>query len=655
MERYLPMEAIPNSFTADALDAAWERVRAKGGAPGVDGLTVEAFGAEAAYHLGALEHDLASGTYCPQPYRTVSVQKSDGGRRRLVIATVRDRVAQRAAADAMLPLVEPCLLPCSFAYRRGIGVHEALAAVAALRDRGLTSVFRADVEAYFDSVVHETMLALLGTAGVPDALCALVKQWLTTPITVEDRLEPSLLGLPQGLPIAPLLANLYLTPFDRIMTDAGWSMVRYADDFTVCVAVPENAHAACATAMQGLAPLGLQLNASKTLHGNFEAGFSFLGAAFKGRELIAVNAHPYEADFAPPPPPRAAPPASPRVPRALLRTLYVQQQGAHVSCRAGRVVVKRSGQVLLELPLHHIDQIFIFGTVHISTPAMAMCLRRGVPISLFSGRGDYRGAIQPIDGAEFQCERAQYALLDNHERRLEASRAIVAAKIAHAARVLEGFLRNHPDDGVHEILGLLAPAGDRARASDSLESLRGVEGAAAAAFFRAYAKCFRGPIQFTHRNRRPPLDPVNSLLSFGYTIVLRHVHAALTARGLDANVGLFHNSGRGHPALASDLLEEFRAPLVDALVLSAANRRQFAPEDFHRGEGDPQPCLMRDEARTRFIDCLEQRMLETVAHPESSHRVQWRQAIDLQAQRMRRFILGETVAYVPLEWRKDME
>lgn len=116
------MEAIPNPFTAGALDAAWERVRAKGGAPGVDGLTVEAFGAEATYHLGALEHDLASGTYCPQPYRTVSVQMSDGGRRRLVIATLRDRVAQRAAADAMLPLVEPCLLPCSFAYRRGMGV-----------------------------------------------------------------------------------------------------------------------------------------------------------------------------------------------------------------------------------------------------------------------------------------------------------------------------------------------------------------------------------------------------------------------------------------------------------------------------------------------------------------------------------------------------
>ena len=194
----------------------------------------------------------------------------------------------------------------------------------------------------------------------------------------------------------------------------------------------------------------------------------------------------------------------------------------------------------------------------------------------------------------------------------------------------------------------------RAAEAESTDQLRGIEGSAAAAFFQGFARCLRPPFTFTHRIRRPPTDPVNSLLSFGYTLVFYQIHAYLHARRLDPAVGMYHEERAGHPALASDLLEEFRAPLVEGLVLNVLNRGQFGPEDFVQGEAPenpalPVPCRLTDEARIRFLRAYEEHLSAPVRHPDLTEPVNWRRVLDLQALRFRRWVEGAVAAYRPFE------
>ncbi len=642
------MGLLNELFSLDRLEEAWGRVQENGGAGGVDGVSLAHFEAGLSQELAALAHDLTQGVCRPLPYRAVYVPKPDGGRRRLVIAAVRDRVAMTAAVLWLQPRLEPLFHPCSFAYRPGRGVHDALAKVAEYRDRGLVHVLRADIESFFDTVDHEVLASLLGTAGIDDAVIALLRQWLVCAVADGEVCAPATIGLPQGLPIAPLLANLYLTPFDRAMIDGGWKLTRYADDFVVCCAAPEDPPRALLSAMQALAPLKLRLKDSKTETTSFDPGFSFLGAGFVGDDILPATPHPYEEAFAPPPafvPPRDVPPSG--VPSVRLRTLYVQQQGAYVGRHGGRLVVSREGQTLLDLPAHQIDQVFLFGRVHISSAAMAFCLMRRMPVHIFSGTGRYHGALLAVDGAEFHVERAQYRLLDDAPRRLAAASAMVHGKIANSMALLRRHERNHPDTKLAEVLARMEDCRTRAETAADMDTLRGLEGAAAAAHFEGFARCLRGACAFSHRNRHPPLDPVNSLLSFGYTLLLYQLQSCLAARGIDPAVGIFHESGRGHPALASDLVEELRAPVVDSLVLAVVNRRQFVPDDFYRAPGEPQPCLLKDEPRGRYLQAFEEKLAETVPHPEANGPADWRHVIELQTGRLRRYILGESAAYAP--------
>lgn len=646
------MEATGSSIelTPDDLESAWRRVKSKGGAAGVDGIDLPTFEADLTANIDSLLADLSQGVYLPQAYRAVDIPKQSGGYRRIVIATVRDRVLQAAVTTLLQPLIEPILHPCSYAYRHGVGVHDALGKVVEYRQRGLRHAARADVEQFFDRVDHAVLLDQLHFADVDKELIDLITRWLKAPVSDRLQTAPNTIGLPQGLPISPILANLYLTPFDRRVVEAGWKLVRYADDFVICCADADACALALAECRAALASLKLNLSEEKTAVTSFDEGFEYLGARFQGDDLIPAVAHPYEADFAPPPPRRPGRPPAQALPYASMRTLYLQQQGSALGCHGKRLVVTRNEKTLLDMPAHHIDQVFVFGRVHITTPAMTFCLSRGIPIHLFSGRGHYFGVIRRIADANAHLRKAQYDCAANDEKRLAFAREIVRAKISNDRALLSHHYRNHPEVDLPKCLDELRSGLERTQECQDLAQLRGIEGSSAAAFYRGFAQCLRGALSFSHRSRRPPTDPVNSLLSFGYTILFHNCYSYMTARGFDTAIGLYHEPGRGHPALVSDLMEELRAPVVDSVVLAVINRRMFAPADFYLGEGDPQPCLMQDQARVRFIEALEDKMQGQVSHPDVSHPVDWRRVVDLQVLRLRRFLEGAVDRYQPYLW-----
>ncbi|MCC6445645.1 MAG: hypothetical protein IT210_19590 [Armatimonadetes bacterium] len=258
----------------ERLQEAWQRVTARGGGPGPDNVTVEAFSVKSESALQELAASLADGSYRPLLPRWVEVPKPHGGTRRLAILPVRDRIVQHALYLTLSGLWDRDFAPCSFAYRPGRGAHQAVAAVEKGLSHGRIWVVDADIESFFDSVPHARLLALL-EERLPDERL----RWLVQVSLGSASFRPGV-GLPQGAPTSPLLANLYLHGFDTALLAAGHTLVRYADDFVILCATRPQAEDALRTAERLLAALSLRLSAQKTRIVSREEGFQFLGFVF---------------------------------------------------------------------------------------------------------------------------------------------------------------------------------------------------------------------------------------------------------------------------------------------------------------------------------------------------------------------------------------
>lgn len=264
---------------------AWQLVAENNGSAGVDGVTVEAFDADLYGNLSRLGSELALRTYAPLPLRRVTIPKPDGGTRLLGIPSIRDRVAQSALLLTLTPTAERRFLPCSFGYRQERNAHQAIDVVEAYRNDGRTWVVNADISKCFDSLDQDMVLARLGGLCDDADVLALVGQWIrvATIDPAQGLTAPRTRGIPQGAPISPLLANLYLHSLDQHMLAEGWSWVRYADDF-LCLTTSE---AQAGAALQSLKQfveqrLHLQLKPGRSGITSFDQGFEFLGFTFTG-------------------------------------------------------------------------------------------------------------------------------------------------------------------------------------------------------------------------------------------------------------------------------------------------------------------------------------------------------------------------------------
>ncbi len=335
------------------------------------------------------------------------------------------------------------------------------------------------------------------------------------------------------------------------------------------------------------------------------------------------------------------------------RALYIQTQGSTLAHSGGRFVVRKSSQTLFELPFVDVDLIFVFGAVQITTQTLGLCLEKEIPICLFSQKGKYYGVLRPPAKSNWALRRRQYALYEDENARLLFARRVVSAKIRNSRAFIMQRLRNRPDDDerVGLLLSRLKHYEKEVASVDSLASLLGVEGSAAREYFELLGRCvFPESFQFTKRSKRPPTDPINSMLSFGYSLVLYRIDSCMAARGLDSTIGLMHES-RGYPALAYDLLEEFRAPIIDALVLKCVNEGIVSPHDFYYGEESPPACYLQDDCRARFLRAFERKLDDERTLPGVERKVDWRKTIDVQVARLCQYINGDFDAYAPLEIR----
>ncbi|MFC3285550.1 group II intron reverse transcriptase/maturase, partial [Litchfieldella rifensis] len=275
---------IDKVYRSPTLVSAWLQVYRNQGAAGVDQQSVARFAAQAERYLEELQTELTAGRYCPQAVRRVEIPKGNGKTRPLGIPTVKDRIVQTAVKRVIEPIFEHEFLPMSYGFRPGTGCQDALRDVDAALKAGQTWVVDADLKGYFDSIPHDRLMAQVEARISDGRLLSLIRAWLIQDIVRElDRWTPTA-GSPQGAIISPLLANLYLHPLDLEMTEHGYRMVRYADDFVILCASEREAREALARIRQWVAANGLTLHPDKTHVGDCRQpgqGFEFLGYRFE--------------------------------------------------------------------------------------------------------------------------------------------------------------------------------------------------------------------------------------------------------------------------------------------------------------------------------------------------------------------------------------
>lgn len=345
--------------------------------------------------------------------------------------------------------------------------------------------------------------------------------------------------------------------------------------------------------------------------------------------------------------------------RQHLNTLFVTLDGSYLLKEGEAVVIRFEHTTRLRVPLHNLDGIVTFGwDIGCSPQLMAACAAAGVTLSFCDPHGRFMAAVNGFAPGNVLLRRAQYRAADDPAQTLAIARHCVAAKIANCRRVLQRALRDHGDEGSPRTSALTTAAnhlGHRCEAAvtaTNLDSLRGVEGDAADTYFHAFNHLFtvdEPAFRFTTRSRRPPLDLINALLSFLYSLLAHDIRSACESVGLDAAVGFLHRDRPGRPSLALDLMEELRPVLSDRLALSLINRRQLTPKDFVVRENGAVSLL--DGARKTVLVAWQQRKQDELLHPFLGEKTTVGLIPQLQARLLARTLRGDLDAYPAFLWR----
>ncbi len=339
-----------------------------------------------------------------------------------------------------------------------------------------------------------------------------------------------------------------------------------------------------------------------------------------------------------------------------LNTLFVTTQGAYLSKEGETVVVKAENEVRLRLPVHTIGGIVCFGNVLCSPFLLGFCAENDVGVSFLSENGRFLARVQgPVSG-NVLLRRQQYRLADDKVLSARIAKNILTGKLANCRAVLQRTLRDHPDkvngSAIKNASDSLKSSLQAVQSKPSLDTLRGIEGDAAHTYFSVFDHLIvaqKRDFVFQERNRRPPLDNVNCLLSFLYTLVMHDVRSALEAVGLDPAVGFLHRDRPGRPSLALDLMEEFRPFIADRLALSLINLTQIQKKGFRILETGA--VLMDDETRKAVLVAYQKRKQDEIMHPFIEEKVTIGLLFHVQALLMARHIRGDLDGYPPFIWK----
>lgn len=336
--------------------------------------------------------------------------------------------------------------------------------------------------------------------------------------------------------------------------------------------------------------------------------------------------------------------------RKLQNTLYITTQGSYLHKERETLVVEQDRKKVAQLPIHSIGHIFCFGNVLVSPFLMGFCGENNVNLAFFTENGRYLGRLQGRQSGNVLLRRSQYKKSETNP--VPVARNIIAAKIQASKRVLQRQIRNHGENAdIQSAITALNYSLQQLKTADNLDLIRGIEGDAASRYFGVFSHLIKenSGFHFDGRNRRPPRDGVNALLSFLYSILGKDISGALQGVGLDPQIGFLHADRPGRDSLAQDILEEFRAWWVDRMVLSLINRGQIKPDDFITEASGA--VTLKPEARKLLFQTLQAKKQEKIIHPFLEEEVEIGLLPYIQAMLLARHLRGDLAEYPPFLMR----
>jgi len=338
-----------------------------------------------------------------------------------------------------------------------------------------------------------------------------------------------------------------------------------------------------------------------------------------------------------------------------LNTLFITAEGTRLNKEGECVVVTIQEEKKAEVPLRHLRSVVCLARAWLTPELMESCVEAGIHVSFFGMTGRFLARVEGLPGGNVLLRRQQFRAADDPAVTLRLARAIVVGKVANARQFLQHARRDAAEEARLPLEEASRRLSEHLRAlerAEDLDPVRGLEGIAARDYFEAFPALLKGDARrfsFDGRNRRPPRDPLNALLSFGYALLAQDCAGALAGVGLDPAVGFLHEDRPGRLSLALDLMEELRSPVVDRLVLSLVNRAQLKPEDFKTEAAGA--VLLKDDARKTFLVAYQNAKQGSVQHPFLGQQTTWGLVPHLQALLLARTLRGELDGYPPFTVR----
>lgn len=565
--------------------------------------SVRSFGRQPLQQLSNLRRSLLEQSWRPGPVVSFELGPE---RRVLRVSQVPDRLVERALAAVLAPILDEGFSPYSFGFRRGLGVADAASALSQAGASGAQFVLRTDIARAFDEVPRAAVLELLAARIADSRVVGMVALLL-------ERLDDSGadgVGIAQGSSISPLLLNLYLDQLDRHLLRLGYLPIHYADDYAIPVPDAEAGLALVDDLSALVTELGLRLNDDKTDIVAFADGVEFLGQRVSGAGDPSL--HPGHSH-----------------PRRI--SVYVPGPGALCRLASGRLRVDRDGETVQAIALARVRQLVVAGRVGLTAPLLHAAATAGTDVVLVTETGGFVGRLARRRGGDVRIRQAQFRAADDEAVAMALARLFVAGKIANQ-RV--AVLRAPRDlrwsaAGSARCASSLEAAAGYALQAESLASLMGVEGAASRAYFQWMADGLPREWGFDGRNRRPPRDPINAMLSYGYTLLSAEMISACEIAHLDPDLGFLHSPRWGRPALALDLMEQWRPVLVDQLVLRLANDGRLRPDQFVVTAQSG--ARMHLAARRILVAAYEHRLLTLARRDADSGKRAYRELLGIDA------------------------
>ena len=338
--------------------------------------------------------------------------------------------------------------------------------------------------------------------------------------------------------------------------------------------------------------------------------------------------------------------------KKLLNTLYVTSEDSYLALDGENIVVLDKEKEVGRIPLHNLEGIVSFGYRGTSPALMGACADRNISLCYVTPNGKFLARVTGSVKGNVVLRKKQYEVSMNETDSLEISKNCIIGKIYNARWVLERATRDHSmqidTEKVKSASKMLKDAAIRVQKSQSKDQLRGYEGEAASVYFSVFDELIlqqKKDFVFSDRNRRPPTDNVNAMLSFVYTLLTNNIASALETVGLDPYVGMMHTDRPGRASLALDMIEELRPVLADRFVLSLINKKVVNVKDFIKKENGA--VLMKDDARKKFLSEWQNRKKETLTHPYLKEKMEWGMVPYVQAMLLARYLRGDLDAYPP--------